>query len=90
MGWIGARADDLATALIIGIGPLFLSLAGHGEWVPTWQLRFGGLAGVVGVLSVAFLYLPGMAAYSLIILPVGMGWMIAAGVVLLRQTGSAA
>ncbi len=90
VGWIGARADDLATALIIGIGPLFLSLAGHGEWVPTWLLRFGGLAGVVGVLSVAFLYLPGMAAYSFIILPVGMGWMIAAGVVLLRQTGSAA
>ena len=90
VGWIGARADDLATALIIGIGPLFISLAGHGEWVPTWLLRWGGLAGVVGVLSVAFIYLPGMAAYGFIILPVGMGWMIAAGVVLLQQTKNAA
>ena len=84
IGWIGARADDLATALIIGIGPLFIALAGRGEWVPTWLLRWGYLAGVVGVLSVLFLYLPGLGAYSFIILPVGMGWMIAAGVVLLR------
>jgi hypothetical protein len=89
IGWIGARADDLATALIIGLGPLFIALAGHGEWVPTWLLRWGYLAGIVGVLSVAFLYLPGMAAYGFIILPVGMGWMIAAGVLLLRQTKSA-
>jgi hypothetical protein len=90
VGWIGARADDLGTALIIGIGPLFISLAGHGEWVPTWLLRWGYLVGVIGILSVVFLYLPGMAAYGFIILPVGMGWMIATGVVLLRRTNSAA
>jgi len=90
VGWIGARADDLATALIIGIGPLFISLAGRDEWVPTWLLRWGVLVGVVGLLSVVFIYLPSMAAYGFIILPVGMGWMIAAGVVLLRQANAAA
>lgn len=89
IGWIGARADDLATALIIGLGPLFIALAGHGKWVPTWLLRWGYLAGVAGILSVAFLYLPGMGAYGFIILPVGMGWMIATGIVLLRQRRSA-
>lgn len=89
IGWIGARADDLATALIIGVGPLFIALAGHGEWVPTWLLRWGYLTGFVGVLSVLFLYLPGMTPYGSIILPVGMGWMLATGVVLLRQAKTA-
>ena len=84
VGWIGARADDLATALIIGAGPLFISMAGHGEWVPTWLLRWSYLCGVAGVLSIAFLYIPGMVAYGFIIIPIGVGWMIAAGVVLLR------
>ena len=85
IGWIGARADDLATALIIGLGPLFIALAGHGEWVPTWLLRWSYLTGLIGLLSLVFLYIPGMTSYGLIILPVGMGWMIAAGVVLLRN-----
>ena len=85
VGWMGARADDLATALIIGIGPLLISLAGRDEWVPTWLLRWGFLAGAVGIFSIFVLYLPGMSKFGFIILPIGMGWMIAAGVVLLRQ-----
>lgn len=85
VGWIGARGDDLATALILGAGPLLISLAGHGEWLPTWLLRWGYVTGVAGLLSLLFLYIPGMASYGFIILPVGMGWMIAAGVVLLRE-----
>lgn len=84
VGWIGARADDLATALIIGAGPLFISLAGHGEWVPTWLLRWSYLCGLAGVLSLVFLYIPGMVAYGFIIIPIGVIWMIAAGMVLLR------
>jgi hypothetical protein len=84
VGWIGARSDDLATALIIGGGPLFISLAGHGEWVPTWLLRWGYLAGLAGLFSLVCLYIPGMVAYGFIIIPIGVIWMIAAGVVLLR------
>lgn len=84
VGWIGARADDLATALIVGAGPLFISLAGQGEWVPTWLLRWGYLAGLVGLFSLVCLYIPGMGVYSFAIIPVGVFWMIAAGVVLLR------
>lgn len=85
VGWIGVRADDLATALIIGGGPLFISLAGHGEWVPTGLLRWSYLAGLAGLLSLVFLYIPGMGAYGFIIIPIGVIWMIAAGVVLLRR-----
>jgi hypothetical protein len=84
VGWIGARADDLATALIIGGGPVFISLAGRGEWVPTWLLRWGYLAGLAGLFSLVCLYIPGMGAYGFIIIPIGVIWMIAAGVVLLR------
>lgn len=89
VGWIGARADDLATALMIGFGPLFIALAGRGEWVPTWLLRWGYLTGIVGLFSLVTLYLPGMGPYGFLILPVGMGWMIAAGVVLLRRANAA-
>lgn len=84
VGWIGARADDLATALILGAAPLLLSLAGHKEWAPTWLLRWSYLSGLAGLFSIAVLYLPGMTTYGFIILPIGMGWMLATGIVLLR------
>lgn len=43
VGWIGARADDLATALILGAMPFFLALAGRDEWMPTWLVWWGYL-----------------------------------------------
>jgi hypothetical protein len=86
VGWIGARGDDLATALIVGAGPLFISLAGRGDWIPTWLLTWGYLTGIVGLFSIVILYIPALAPYGLIIVPVGLGWMISAGVVLLRRS----
>lgn len=85
VGWIGIRADDLATALIIGIAPLIIALAARGEWLPTWLARWGYLAGVVGVFSLLVLYIPGLSQLGFIIVPVGIGWMIAVGVFLLRR-----
>lgn len=85
VGWIGVRADDLATALILGPAPLFIALAGHGQWVPTWLLRWSYLCGAASLFSLVVLYLPGMGSLGFIILPIGMGWMLAAGVVLLRR-----
>lgn len=87
VGWIGVRADDLATALILGGGPLFISLAGRDDWMPTWLVRWGYLAGVVGLFSLLVLYIPSPSALGFAILPVGMGWMLAAGIFLLRRTG---
>ena len=90
VGWIGARADDLATALIVGVGPFMIARAGRGEWLPTWLERWGYLAGIVGVLSVVILYIPvaGLSPFALLIIPVGLFWLIAAGVVMLRRIES--
>ena len=85
IGWIGARADDLATLLIVGVAPLFISLAGRDDWVPTWLLRFSYLAGFAGLLSVMAIYNPALASLGFVIIPFGLGWMIAAGVVMVRQ-----
>ena len=84
-GWIGIRADDLATALIIGLAPFFLSLAARGGWMPSWLAVWGYLAGIVGLLSTVVYLIPSLAGMGLLIVPVGMGWMIAAGIVLPRQ-----
>jgi hypothetical protein len=85
VGWIGARADDIATALLIGAGPFFISLAGRGDWLPAWLARWGMLAGFAGLLAAAVIYMPALTSFGLLIVPVGLGWMIAAGIVLLRR-----
>lgn len=85
IGWIGARADDLATALIIGFFPIFISIAGQNRWVPKWLLIWGYMAGFFGLLSLIVLYIPSLAALGMIIIPVGLGWMIAAGIILIKR-----
>lgn len=85
VGWIAVRADDLGTALILGATPLFISLAGQDEWVPSWLARWGLVCGVTGLISLTLLYFPGWVAYSFVILPVGMGWLLAAGIMLWRR-----
>jgi hypothetical protein len=85
VGWIGIRADDLATALIIGFPPLLLALAARDEWMPTWLAWWGYLAGAVGLWSLVVIYIPPLTAMGFLIVPVGVGWMIAVGVVLLRR-----
>ncbi len=84
IGWIGAQLDNLATMLIVGMFPLLISLAGRNDWVPKWLLIWGGLAGVTGLLSIISM-LTGIVALGFIIIPVGLGWMIATGVVLIRK-----
>ncbi|HMQ08879.1 MAG TPA: hypothetical protein PKC30_16380 [Saprospiraceae bacterium] len=83
-GWMGARLDDIATMLIIGFGPLCLSIAGKGDWVPRWLNIWGYLAGFTGFLGLIGL-LTGNVPLSFVIIPFGIGWMIAAGVVLIRK-----
>ena len=85
VSWVGVRAEDIATALLIGAGPFFVSLAGRGDWVPKWLLYWSYLAFISGLFSMAVLYFPGMTKYGFVIVPVGMGWMVAAGIVLLRR-----
>jgi hypothetical protein len=84
-GWIGVRSDDLATVLLVGFAPMFMALSARGEWMPTWLVIWGYLAGAVGLLSLLGLYLHGISTLGLLIVPVGIGWMIAVGLVLLRR-----
>jgi hypothetical protein len=85
MGWFGARVDDVATMLLVGFGPLSLSIAGKGDWVPGWLNVRGFLAGIAGMLVIIGLF-TGIVPLSFIIIPFGIGWMIAAGVVLIKKS----
>lgn len=85
IGWIGARLDDVATMLIIGFSPLCLTIAGKADWVPAWLSAWGFLAGIAGLLGIIALF-TGIVALGFIIIPVGIGWMIAAGIVLVKKS----
>jgi hypothetical protein len=85
-GWYAYRADNVATALIVGIAPAFLSLDGRGAWVPGWLLGWGLLAACVGLASFLPYFVPGLPlGLTLAIVPVGLGWVLAASIVLLRR-----
>lgn len=85
-GWFASRADWIATILILSCGPALIAQAGRGEWVPTWLLRWSYVALFAGLLTAVSLFTGGITTFGLLILPVGMGWTAAAGVVLLRRS----
>ena len=86
IGWIGVRADDIASLLFLGAGPFFISLSGRSDWIPKWLVRWGYLAGPVALISILVFYSPELHSFSLLILPVGLGWMISVGIVLLKSS----
>lgn len=87
MGWFATYTDWIATILILSVGPSLISMAGRGEWTPTWLVRWSVLAAITGLLTVIAMLTggAGLLTYGMLILPVGIGWMIAAGIVLLRH-----
>ena len=86
MGWFASRADWIATVLVLGTGPFLVSLAGKEDWVPGWLRIWSFIALFAGLLNGIGMYAGGLTSYGFIIIPVGMGWMIAASVVLFRKT----
>jgi hypothetical protein len=85
VGWIGVRLDDIGTTLMIGLAPLFVCLAGKDDWVPKWLLAWSWVTAAVGLFSLAVLYVASLRALGFAIVPVGVLWTIAAGLVLIRH-----
>lgn len=85
VGWFASRADWIATVLVLGTGPFLISLAGKNSWVPQWLQIWSYLTLLMGGLNITAMYFGGLPTYGFIIIPVGMGWMVAAAVVLLRK-----
>lgn len=84
VGWFASRSDWIATVLVVGAGPALVSTAGRGDWVPGWLFGWGLLAAVAGVLTVLALFAGGLTSYGFLVVPVGLGWTLAAGIILLR------
>lgn len=87
VGWFASRADWVATILVAGFGPALLAYGGQGTWAPRWLLMWGAVAALGGVLTALAMLTggSGLLSYGFLIIPVGLGWMIATGVVLLRK-----
>jgi hypothetical protein len=88
VGWFGSRADWIATALIVGFGPALISLAGRDEWVPAWLAYWAMTAAFAGLLTIVAMFTSALSSYGFLIVPVGLGWTIAAGVVALRRAST--
>lgn len=90
VGWFAVRADWLATVLVLGTGPVLITAAGRGTWAPNWLRVWSFVALFAGLLTTIAQYAGGLTTYGFLIIPVGMGWMIALSVVLFRWAGKMA
>ena len=85
VGFVGARLDDLATVILVAIAPVLLVVSARNDWVPRWLRLFGYVAGVAGLLSLVTIF-TGYSALSSLIIPIGLGWTVSAGVVAVRAS----
>lgn len=85
LGYIASRADWIATALIVGFGPLLLGVAAARTWAPRWLTLWGYAAGAAGLLTVVAMITDQLSTIGMPVVPIGLGWMIAAGIVALRR-----
>jgi hypothetical protein len=86
IGWIGTKADGLATFLLIAVCPTCLSLAGKTTWAPRWLTRWGYVAAFAGALLLIAEIAPSLQDLMYPVIPIGLGWIIAAGIVLVRKS----
>jgi hypothetical protein len=84
IGWTAWNLDNVATSLIIGLGPLALAWVARDSWMPRWLGIWAGLAAVAAVLTWIAIPTGGGGTYGFLIVPVGIAWSITAGVVALR------
>lgn len=85
VAWIASRADWIATVLLVAIAPAAIAAGATGDWMPTWLSRWAGLALLAGLATVVAMFTGGLSTYGFLIVPVGLGWVVAAGVHMLRH-----
>lgn len=85
VGWFASRADWIATILVLGIGPVLISIAGRNEWVPGWLYIWSFIALIAGLLNGIAIFAGGLVTYGFLIIPIGLSWMLAASVVLFKR-----
>jgi hypothetical protein len=84
LGHATSTADWVFTIVVLGIGPFALAMAGRGSWVPRWLYRWGMIAIAFGAITATGLIFDIRTILAAPILPVGMGFLIAAGIVAIR------
>ncbi|HQW04492.1 MAG: hypothetical protein IPH05_05565 [Flavobacteriales bacterium] len=87
LGHSATTADWLATVMILAVGGMSVANAGRDTWVPRWLHTWSYFLGVAGVLSLMGIVLGDRSTYGMLIVPIGIGWLIAAGIVAMRYKG---
>ncbi|MDX1642550.1 MAG: hypothetical protein R3220_12680 [Balneolaceae bacterium] len=82
IGWFVSRADWTATILVVGVGPAMISYSGRGDWVPGWLSVFGIFPAIASILTAIAMFTNALTTYGFAIVPIGLLWMIAAGMAL--------
>ncbi|MBK8498349.1 MAG: hypothetical protein IPL52_05915 [Flavobacteriales bacterium] len=84
LGHCATTADWLATVMILAVGGMAVAHAGRDTWVPRWLRIWSYFIGGAGVLTLLGLMLGDRSTYAMLIVPIGIGWLIAAGIVAMR------
>ena len=85
LGEAATIADWVDTVMILAVGSICVAQAGKESWVPRWLVIWSYVVGVAGLLALIGLFTGDRSTYAMLIVPVGVGWLIAAGVVAMRQ-----
>lgn len=87
LGFAGAHLDDVATAVIIGLSPVLLALSGTAGALSKWLARLAWGCGAAALVMVAAIFVDATATWGLVIVPIGLGWTLAAGILAVRRGG---
>lgn len=89
VGWFAYRLDVVATALLIGVGPWLLTAVARPSWAPPWLRVWAVGALAAAIFQVVPYLVPAVPlALGLLVMPVGLGWTLAAGTVLQRAAAA--
>jgi len=86
LAFLGARLDDLATVIVVGLGPVLITIANRRTWMPGWLAALGVASGAAGLLSIISMFFGQSASLGFLIVPIGLAWTLAAGIVTIRAT----